>query len=155
MDTIKTYNPSPTQSRNSRMQRDSLFTPDHQSQNRSPMNYNIRNSIDSRPASAIRTSMSFKEPITESPITTSRPSTAGMYQDIYAMESHQAKHFLENELIRVTTQRDLLNSEYQKLPVHGGRANVRLRKDKIEDELDERESEIGSLRKKMRDIGIL
>jgi Calmodulin-binding len=78
-----------------------------------------------------------------------------MYEGVYKMPTQQAKHFLETELVRVTTQRDMLKNEYQKLPLHGGRANIRQRKETIEDELDEREIEIASLRLKMKDIGIL
>jgi len=115
----------------------------------------VRNSMTSRQSLPSRQSFSRNDEVDYiSPVRTSRSGANFNEDETYSMDLQRAKKFLESELIRITTKRDELQSEYQRLPSYG-RAHVRLRNEALENELDECNAEISSTRRKMKDIGIL
>lgn len=70
-------------------------------------------------------------------------------------ECVKSKQLLESELVKLTLERDTLRKEYQKLPIYGGKMNAKHRSEQIEQSLDERESGIASVKKKIKEMGAM
>lgn len=89
------------------------------------------------------------------PRTSASPSTPLQYHDAFRMTYQENKARLEQELVTLTGAKEVLMSEYQKMPSQGGNAIARRRGEEVEVLLDKVEKDIGVVKQQMKKMGLM
>ena len=79
----------------------------------------------------------------------------GSGDDALAQRSHAAVAPLERELMQLAVQKDRLEAEYARMPLSAGRTMAERRnKTRVEEQLDELDKRMASLRGRLRELRV-